>query len=198
MSKNAFHMTASGQNQLEIYKNLRQTMRAKRLALSDIEQAQAAQTVLHQAIELFQHYHPSTVALYLPFNGEISPLAILEFLQNQSIRCCLPVLHPFTPNHLQFFAYSSEQDLHKNRFAILEPKLNVQKIVPLSEIDLIFVPLVACDKQHNRLGMGGGFYDRTLAQMPNAVTVGLAHCCQCIEQLPTQSWDVPLKHILLG
>lgn len=169
-----------------------------RLALSDREQYQAAQNILPQALSLIANYQAKTVAFYLPFNGEISPLPILEKLQAQHIRCVIPVLHPFSANYLQFFSYSSLQDLVPNRFGILEPKLDVRKIVRLSEIDLIFVPLVACDNRHHRLGMGGGFYDRTLALMPNTVSVGLAHYCQCVEQLPIASWDIPLKHILRG
>ena len=177
---------------------LRQTMRAKRLALSEFEQQQAAQSLLNSAKPLIDRYQPQHIAFYLPFNGEISPVPLMEQLLTQGKNCVLPVLHPFSAHYLQFVQYRSAQDLVPNRFGILEPKLDVRNIVPLDEIDLIFVPLVACDKQNNRLGMGGGFYDRTLAQMPKAVTVGLAHRCQQVEQLPIESWDMPLQHLLLG
>ena len=55
----------------------------------------------------------------------------------------------------------------KNKFGIWEPKLNVQNVLPLDELDILFTPLVAFDKQGNRLGMGGGFYDRTLQNWQN-------------------------------
>lgn len=194
MSKILSQTATSGQIRQEI----RKTMRAKRQALSTEQQYLAAENIHQQALELLANFHFSTFAFYLPFNGEISPLPLIKTLQKQGKRCALPTLHPFTENYLQFFEYHSVQDLAPNRFGILEPKLNVQKIVPLDEIKMIFVPLVACDKQHNRLGMGGGFYDRTLAQMPNAITVGLAHQCQQLETLPVESWDMPLDYILLG
>lgn len=63
---------------------------------------------------------------------------------------------------------------------------------------MIFVPLVACDKQGNRIGMGGGFYDRTLANASHLISVGLAHRLQQVEALPVESWDMPLDHLILG
>lgn len=194
MQNHVFSSQTSGQIRQEI----RKTMRAKRLALSECEQHQAAQSLISQALVLVEQYQPQTIAFYLPFNGEISPLPLMHTLQKQGRICALPVLHPFSPHYLQFYRYCSDADLAPNRFGILEPQLDCRHIVPLDEIEMIFVPLVACDKQHNRLGMGGGFYDRTLAQMPNAISVGLAHRCQQIDQLPAESWDMPLNYLLLA
>ncbi len=87
-----------------------------------------------------------------------------------------------------------------NRFGIIEPQLNCQQIVPLSTIDIICTPLVAFDQQGNRLGMGGGFYDRTLTQWHHQrlgpYPIGLAHDCQEVDSVPTEHWDVPLPEIL--
>lgn len=177
---------------------LRQMMKKRRSALSIAEQQQAAESIKQQALELFANKHFTQIALYLPFNGEISPLPLIKALQQQGKCCSLPVLHPFSPQYLQFVQFDSEKALVLNRFGILEPQLDVRKVVPLDEIEVIVVPLVACDRQNNRLGMGGGFYDRTLAAMPDCLTIGLAHRCQQVEQLPTESWDIPLDHILLG
>lgn len=177
---------------------IRTQMKAKRLSLSPEARQQASQVLCHSSLSLLQQYPAKSIAFYLPFQGEISPIPLMNKLALQGVQCALPVLHPFSAGYLQFARYTGEQDLCMNRFGILEPRLTVQNIVCLEEIELIFVPLVACDKQHNRLGMGGGFYDRTLALMPNAITVGLAHRCQQVEQLPVESWDIPLDHILLG
>lgn len=177
---------------------LRKLMKAKRSALSLQHQQQAAENLLISALPLLEKYRPKIVAFYLPFNGEISPLPLMEYCLAQGIKCVLPVLHPFSSHYLQFVEYVDENALVLNHFGIQEPKLDVTKVVPYTEIDLLFTPLVACDKQNNRLGMGGGFYDRTLAYMPNTITVGLAYQCQQVEQLPTESWDMPLKYILLG
>ena len=119
-------------------------------------------------------------------------------LQAQGKNVYLPVLHPFSAHQLLFLRFDDEKELVPNRFGILEPKLDVQKVLPINALEMIFVPLVACDKQGNRLGMGGGFYDRTLAQSPHLISVGLAHRCQQVERLPLESWDMPLSHLIIG
>ncbi|MFK5080776.1 5-formyltetrahydrofolate cyclo-ligase, partial [Glaesserella parasuis] len=94
--------------------------------------------------------------------------------------------------------YQGEAQLERNRFGILQPKLDVRNVLPLNELEMLFVPLVTCDKQGNRLGMGGGFYDRTLAQAKQLISVGLAHQCQQLEYLPLESWDEPLDYVVVG
>eukprot|EP00487_Bulimina_marginata_P005672 TRINITY_DN23975_c0_g1_i1.p1 TRINITY_DN23975_c0_g1~~TRINITY_DN23975_c0_g1_i1.p1 ORF type:complete len:119 (-),score=11.69 TRINITY_DN23975_c0_g1_i1:63-419(-) len=87
-----------------------------------------------------------------------------------------------------------------NRYGIFEPKLNCSQICPIEQLDILFTPLVAFDVQGNRLGMGGGFYDRTLAkyyqeQWQKPIVIGLAHECQKVDHVPTEAWDIPLKWI---
>ena len=88
--------------------------------------------------------------------------------------------------------------LTPNRLGIPEPPLDIRNLATLSELDVLMVPLVAFDNQGQRLGMGGGFYDRTLQnwQQHNVLPIGLAHDCQQVEALPVADWDVPLKAII--
>lgn len=177
---------------------LRKQMRAKRLALTADEQAFATQDIIPKSLALIERYSAQHIAFYLPFNGEISPLALMDRLIKQDKKIYLPVLHPFSANQLLFLKYQGEAQLERNRLGVLQPKLDVRNVLPLNELEMIFVPLVACDKQGNRLGMGGGFYDRTLSQAKQLISVGLAHQCQQIEHLPLESWDEPLSYIVLG
>lgn len=177
---------------------LRKQMRAKRLALTADEQAFATQDIIPKSLALIERYSAQHIAFYLPFNGEISPLALMDRLIKQDKKIYLPVLHPFSTNQLLFLKYQGEAQLERNRLGVLQPKLDVRNVLPLNELEMIFVPLVACDKQGNRLGMGGGFYDRTLAQAKQLISVGLAHQCQQLEHLPLESWDEPLSYIVLG
>ncbi|HHW7518690.1 5-formyltetrahydrofolate cyclo-ligase [Mannheimia haemolytica] len=182
----------------DLRSQLRQAMRLKRQSLTASQQAQAAESIIPQALSLIESYQASHIAFYLPFNGEISPLPLMEQLLQQGKKLYLPLLHPFTSGQLLFLNYNCKTSLKFNRLRIQEPVLDVRNIIPLQELEMIFTPLVACDKAGNRLGMGGGFYDRTLAQAPHLISVGLAHECQQVEQLPIESWDMPLDHIILG
>lgn len=182
----------------DLRSQLRQAMRLKRQSLTASQQAQAAESIIPQALSLIESYQVSHIAFYLPFNGEISPLPLMEQLLQQGKKLYLPLLHPFTSGQLLFLNYNCKTSLKFNRLRIQEPVLDVRNIIPLQELEMIFTPLVACDKAGNRLGMGGGFYDRTLAQAPHLISVGLAHECQQVEQLPIESWDMPLDHIILG
>ena len=72
--------------------------------------------------------------------------------------------------------------------------------MPSQQLDIIFTPLVAFDDSGNRLGMGGGFYDRTLAGLANKINntaiIGLAYDQQQVDQLPLEAWDIPLPRII--
>lgn len=179
---------------------LRQQIRKTRANLTALQQQQAEDSITQQALALIEERNAQHIALYISFDGEISTEKLIKILWMQGKQVYLPVLHPFNPNHLLFLRYLPETPMLKNKFGILEPKLNVQNVLPLKELDILFTPLVAFDKQGNRLGMGGGFYDRTLQhwQKSSFIPVGLAHQCQQVEQLPTEAWDVPLHQILVA
>ena len=179
---------------------LRQQIRKTRANLTSLQQRQAEESITQQAIVLIEERNAQHIALYISFDGEISTEKLIKTLWAQGKQVYLPVLHPFKPNHLLFLRYLPDTPMYQNKFGIWEPKLNVQNVLPLDELDILFTPLVAFDKQGNRLGMGGGFYDRTLQNWQNSsfIPVGLAHQCQQVEQLPTEAWDVPLHQILVA
>ena len=179
---------------------LRQQIRKTRVNLTALQQQQAEDSITQQALAFIEERNAQHIALYISFDGEISTEKLIKILWMQGKQVYLPVLHPFNPNHLLFLRYLPETPMLKNKFGIWEPKLNVQNVLPLKELDILFTPLVAFDKQGNRLGMGGGFYDRTLQNWRNSsfIPVGLAHQCQQVEQLPTEVWDVPLHQILVA
>ena len=179
---------------------LRQQIRKTRANLTALQQQQAEDSITQQALTLIEERNAQHIALYVSFDGEISTDKLIKTLWAQDKHVYLPVLHPFNPNHLLFLRYLPDTPMLKNKFSIWEPRLNVQNVLPLDELDILFTPLVAFDKQGNRLGMGGGFYDRTLQhwQKSSFIPVGLAHQCQQVEQLPTETWDMPLHQILVA
>lgn len=90
-----------------------------------------------------------------------------------------------------------------NRFGIAEPSLRFgarrPNRLPAWALDTLIVPLVGFDQEANRMGMGGGFYDRTLSFMryrrPAPALIGVAHACQQVAHLPVEPWDIPLTTI---
>ncbi len=101
-------------------------------------------------------------------------------------------------NRMSFFVHRLEAPLTRNRFGIKEPPLRAPWINTRA-LDLVLAPLVAFDDQGNRLGMGGGFYDRHFGNLPQCLRpllVGVAHEVQRARALPAAPWDVPLDGIL--
>jgi 5-formyltetrahydrofolate cyclo-ligase len=183
--------------------NTRQQVRAlirqRRKQLTPNQQQHAASQLVQQALALPQLQHKQHIALYLANDGELDPYPLMQALWQQGKQLYLPVLHPFTAGYLLFVHYTPDTLLYPNRFGIPEPLPECHRILPLNQLELIFTPLVAFDKTGNRLGMGGGFYDRTLAQLPKnspCDVIGLAHSCQQVEAVPTEAWDIPLKQII--
>ncbi|WGE88746.1 5-formyltetrahydrofolate cyclo-ligase [Actinobacillus arthritidis] len=186
-------------HQMPLRKQFRQIIQAERAKLSPDQQITASLNLIPKALALINHYRAEHIALYLPFNHEISPLPLIDNLLALGKSVYLPVLHPFAKGHLLFLKYDSSCVLETHRFGMLQPKLDVRNVKPLTELDMIFTPLLACDLAKNRLGYGGGFYDRTLAMASaKTISVGLAHQCQLIEQVPTEPWDIPLNHLVIG
>jgi 5-formyltetrahydrofolate cyclo-ligase len=143
-----------------------------------------------------------SVAAYWSADGEIDPSPLLKLAHARHKRRFLPVLRPHPRKKLWFIEYREGEPLTRNRFGIPEPALRHRRIALPWALDLILLPLVGFDAQCRRLGMGGGFYDRTLAYLRQRHhwrrprLVGLAHECQRVERLDSQPWDVPLDMVV--
>lgn len=179
----------------------RRQLRTRRQQLSAIEQREASEAI-SQRLLTFTEQLPQVheVAVFLANDSEIDLHPYVEALWQRNIKTVVPVLHPFSSGHLLFMRYAKDTVMRPNRFAIPEPELACPNVVPLAKIDLLFAPLVGFDSHGNRLGMGGGFYDRTLSswfagRYPNLHVAGVAHDCQYVEQLPTAVWDIPLPRV---
>lgn len=177
---------------------IRQQIRQRRRALTPEQQTQFAL----QAADRMMAYPPvllaQTVAVFLSFDGELDTRPLIDQLWRAGKRVYLPLLHPFSPGNLLFLHYHPSSDLVVNRLNIREPKLDVRDVLPLSQLDVLVTPLVAFDAAGQRLGMGGGFYDRTLQnwRQYRLQPVGYAHDCQQVDALPTEQWDIPLPAVI--
>lgn len=182
-------------------KALRKTLRKRRQQLSPLQQKRAARNlarVLNRNLNVIRARH---IAVYLPSDGEIDPQAFISMARRRGVRFYLPVLHPIYSGRLVFMPWHSGSRLTANRFGIPEPAFHAQECRPAWALDLVLMPLVGFDESGGRLGMGGGFYDRTFAfarvrQRLCPTLIGLAHETQKVPELAMASWDIPLDAVV--
>jgi 5-formyltetrahydrofolate cyclo-ligase len=178
---------------------LRRLLRNARRALTAAEQQQAARGLYRQLAQHPLFRRARHIALYLPNDCEIDPRLLLREAQRRGKKTYLPVLSAWPQSKMVFQRIKHGEKLRPNRFGIPEPHINPARQRTIWALDLILLPLVGFDEAGGRLGMGGGFYDRSLAYRArrNAwhkpVLLGLAHECQKVERLDQASWDVPLQ-----
>jgi 5-formyltetrahydrofolate cyclo-ligase len=141
------------------------------------------------------------IAAYLPVNGEMDPLPLMNHLWSLGKTLYLPVLAGFPDRKLWFSAYKPGEPLVSNRFGIPEPARVHPGRAGTVFLDLVLLPLVAFDATGNRLGMGGGYYDRCLAFIKRRHhwrkprLMGMAYEFQRLAHIDPQPWDVPLDAV---
>jgi 5-formyltetrahydrofolate cyclo-ligase len=177
-------------------------MRSKRRHLDAHSQINSARFMAKNLGRSALFQRSKHIAFYLPNDGEIDPAPLLAKALAMGKKCYLPVLSAAWHNRLWFAPYDENTDLTLNSFSIYEPACNWRQMRHPWALDLILTPLVAFDTQGNRLGMGGGFYDRTLAYLQRRQhwrkprLIGIAHDFQKVAQLEQQAWDVLLHGVV--
>ncbi|HEY9148812.1 MAG TPA: 5-formyltetrahydrofolate cyclo-ligase [Gammaproteobacteria bacterium] len=180
---------------------LRRQIRQQRRNLSPQQRRAAAQQLSRTLVRHPLFLHSRHIAFSLPNDGELDLTPLIRRAWAMGKRCYLPVLSPLYHNRLWFAPYHADSRLLPNRFGIPEPDCNWRQMRPVWALDLVLTPLVAFDAAGNRLGMGGGFYDRTLAYLARRQhwrkprLIGTAYAFQQVESLPHQPWDVPLQGV---
>jgi len=180
---------------------LRHSIRKQRQALSPQFQIEASQLIAQKILSSDIFLKSQYIAAYLPTEGEVDPSPIIQAIWSCGKKCYLPYLHPLKKKELWFLEYQLEDPLILNRFGIKEPLFKADRLIPAWALHLVLQPLVAVDNQGNRLGRGGGFYDRSFAFLKTEICgrgpnlVGLAYEFQRVSQLKPQSWDLGLKAV---
>jgi len=178
---------------------LRRMLRKARRALTPSQQRQAARGLYQQLAQHPLFRRARHISLYLPTDGEIDPRLLLRAAHRRGKATYLPVLSAWPRTKMVFQRIRPGEKLRPNRFRILEPRVNVARQRKVWALDLVLLPLVGFDDVGGRLGMGGGFYDRSLAYLARRqnwrkpTLLGLAHECQKVQRLAQASWDVPLQ-----
>ena len=129
---------------------------------------------------------------YYPSNYEIDDLAILDLLEKKNFKVSLPIIKK--DNQMNFYRWSRSDPLRVNKFGIPEP-VSSKIFYP----DILLVPLVAYDNNLNRLGYGGGYYDRYIEKLEKTkkiIKIGLAFSFQKISSIPIDQYDKRLDFII--
>ena len=129
---------------------------------------------------------------YYPYNYEVDAIKILEKFETLNYKVSLPKIKK--NSQMDFFYWSRKDSLIINKYGIPEPSSN-KVVYP----NILLVPLVAFDKNFNRIGYGGGFYDRyinKIKMIKKIVTIGLAYSFQKVKEIPVNEHDIKLDFIV--
>ena len=173
---------------------LRQTCRQVREKLSSTYQRDASNQICAHIRKLDPYRYAKRIALYQAINGEIDLESLWRSAPKQGKYCYFPVLNE--NETLSFLPATPASTFHKNRFGIEEPVIGQEHALTPDQLDLMFIPLVAFDKKGTRLGMGAGYYDRTLALSRPPLLVGVAYEFQRQSFIEAQAWDIPLNVVI--
>jgi 5-formyltetrahydrofolate cyclo-ligase len=167
----------------------------QRISLGKKERMRKSKIIQQRLMDLQEYRQAQTVMLYLNFREEVETTALAKATIDSQKKLILPrcashrILLPLEVCDL-------EQDIEPGTYGIREPKLTLRVVEP-SEIDLIIVPGTAFDLQGNRLGYGGGYYDRFLMRLkPLTPIVALGFECQVIGQVPVDRHDVKMTKLI--
>lgn len=185
--------------------SLRAALRTSRRAITGPAASAAAQAAAERLIATRAWQRARAIGLYLPGDGEISTLDLMQAAWQAGKRVYLPVIRPPAgaagrratrrAGHLIFRRYRPGEPLRPGILGVPEPLRTRGPRLPLGRLDLLVMPLVGFDSAGNRLGMGGGFYDRSLAGRSRSRRprlMGLAYSVQKRRQLPADPWDIRL------
>jgi 5-formyltetrahydrofolate cyclo-ligase len=172
----------------------RETAAEKRLTLAAAN-PDAAIRLAHHAKGLITRLGAGVYAGYMPIRSELSPLLLLHELASLGAKIALP-LTPSVGNPLTFHQWCEGDALTDGRYGTLEPEPASLILRP----DVILVPLLAFDLGCWRLGYGGGYYDRTLADLRQCgggvCAIGIAYEGQRLDKIPVDAHDMPLDMVL--
>lgn len=179
-------------------RELRQRLAEQRRALTPPVRIAAAQGLRRSLEHLPEYLTDARVAGYWASHGELPLNLVIPPLATRGQQFLLPVIGK--NKQLRFAPWQSGEEVQPNRYGIPEPVAQGELLEPF-QLDLVFVPLLGFDRRGNRLGHGGGYYDRSFGFLNEQVRptepllVGIGYAFQELPQVDEQAWDVPLDFV---
>lgn len=180
---------------------MKQNLRERILTLlrnqKEEERLRKSSIILKKLFKLKAFTSSKVVLFYASFDGEVYTFEMIKKAQQLGMKIGLPKVNSSQRNLVPVLVEDIEKDLKSGPYGIPEPKYLKRNQLDLENIDLVIVPGVAFDKSKNRLGRGGGYYDRFLKELsPSVSTVALAFDFQIVERLPQEHHDVSVSYVL--
>lgn len=178
---------------------LRRQLKAARNALDPLARKRAARAAVRLALRAGLLLRARRIGFYLPQHGEFDVGPLMNQALWMGRECSLPILPP-RGRVMRFGRLGDKTRMVPNRYGIPEPLDAGPR--PARHLDVLLMPLVGFDLSGHRLGMGGGYYDATLAFMRHRRhwrkprLIGVAYECQRVDSLPHDPWDMPLDAVL--
>ena len=169
-----------------------------RRGMPEDARANASQIICRRVCESREFYSSKSVACYLPMDDEVDTREIIERAWRANKRVFVPILR----NHseMMFCQIDPESELEKNDFDLWEPTRGF--LIEARQLDFVVTPTVAFDSCRNRIGMGGGYFDRCFSFLRHRThwihpkLVGVAFQCQEVEKITPNAWDIRLYRIV--
>lgn len=186
-------------------KQLRASAKDSRAQLSKSTREQYNHRICSTLLSLDCYHSATVIAAYVAVREEVDLHALITQAQADKKTIALPVTKgtrmyfvalsdPFEPELLTLNAWGIPEPLDESGNPI-------GSVIPSDSLDICLMPLVGFDEQLNRIGMGGGFYDRYFAQAHHALSsqpkrIGVAYSDQQLERIPVEPWDVPMHALV--
>ncbi|AFM39835.1 5-formyltetrahydrofolate cyclo-ligase [Desulfosporosinus acidiphilus SJ4] len=168
---------------------------AQRAGMGEKERHHKSRLIQEKILALPEYKRAQAVMLFLNFRDEVETTDLAEITLAMPKRLILPRCAP-RGTLLPIEVRNLRMDLEPGRWGIREPKLNLDEIEP-SEIDLILVPGAGFDLRGNRVGYGGGFYDRFFERLkPTVPRIAIAFECQVVDEVPVAEHDVQMTMLI--
>lgn len=177
-------------------KNLRQHILSLRSQISEDLRNKANQLISFRLQAMWQYRQAQTILFYLDFRGEVATDAIINKAWEMGKIVCVPLTIPKTRT-INIYAIKGWDDLQPGNYGILEPIPERCNLIDYKDLNLVITPGVAFDEDCNRLGYGGGYYDRLASKLGSTCPrIALAYELQIVEQVPFGIYDIPVDVVI--
>ncbi len=180
-------------------KKVRSQIKSEREKIPKHYQQMVSFRISELVAELKEYRTAKSIAAYVAIQGECDPKPLLDRARQEGKTTCLAkIVKRNRP--LMFGPFDNQTKLVQSGFGLFEPDIEPELLLSGSELDLVILPMVGFDDNCNRLGMGGGYYDRTFEFLKSERTaptmVGIAYEQQKLDAIETNDWDVPLDYVV--